>query len=50
MMPNHLLCKDDRGQIIPFELDGVQYVDGSLQVRTHGLACGVWPVEPSETA
>lgn len=31
MRPNYLLCKDERGQVVPFEQDGVQYVDGSLQ-------------------
>lgn len=31
MHPNYLQCKDERGQIVPFEMDGVQYVDGSLQ-------------------
>ncbi len=31
MLPNFLLCKNETGQIVPFEMDGVQYVDGSLQ-------------------
>ena len=31
MRPNYLLCKDERGQVVPFEQDGCQYVDGSLQ-------------------
>lgn len=31
MHPNYLQCKDERGQVVPFEMDGVQYVDGSLQ-------------------
>lgn len=37
MKPNKLLCKDQDGRIHPFELDGVQYVDGSLQVRPRWL-------------
>jgi len=31
MAPNYLQCKDDRGHVVPFDMDGVQYVDGSLQ-------------------
>lgn len=41
MKPNFLLCKDEQGQIQPFTQDGVQYVDGSLQVsaqRDEGLS------------
>lgn len=31
MAPNVLLCKNADGLIVPFEVDGVDFIDGSVQ-------------------
>lgn len=31
MAPNALLCKSSDGSIVPFEVDGVDFIDGSVQ-------------------
>lgn len=31
MAPNVLLCKNADGSIVPFEVDGVDFIDGSVQ-------------------
>jgi TAG lipase/steryl ester hydrolase/phospholipase A2/LPA acyltransferase len=31
MLPNKLLCKDRAGAVVPFEVDGDNWVDGSFQ-------------------
>jgi predicted acylesterase/phospholipase RssA len=31
MAPNALLCKSADGSIVPFEVDGVDFIDGSVQ-------------------
>lgn len=31
MKPNHLKCKNSNGEIVPFGVDGVQWLDGSIQ-------------------
>jgi TAG lipase/steryl ester hydrolase/phospholipase A2/LPA acyltransferase len=33
MSPTKLMIKDGRGEQVPFEVDGVEWIDGSVQVR-----------------
>jgi predicted acylesterase/phospholipase RssA len=42
MKPNILLSKDQEGRVNPFELDGVQYVDGSLQGQAACFQAWEW--------
>ncbi len=44
MRPNYLLCKNELGEVVSFEQDGCQYVDGSLQVSggVGGWVGGEW--------
>jgi hypothetical protein len=33
MAPAKLIVKNSRGKLEPFEVDGVEWIDGSVQVR-----------------
>jgi hypothetical protein len=33
MKPTKLMIKDSRGKQVPFEVDGVEWIDGSVQAE-----------------